>query len=308
MKKRVPKVSKVKTIKEEQEILPEILPEEPLVLPEILPEVLPEEPLVLPEVLPEVPEEPVKKRTRGRKKKCPIDSLAKLRPANGEDEKVVFNTVSMKNVNDNVEEKQVAFGALNITVHSVSNVDNETLRKMYDTNFKLSNDEKAPSVIQQKSSDIEYSYAIKKNMNKGFRKVHKILETYSSNGSNKWPEKTDLLCWWCAHKFDTVPVPCPVAYDKITDKFQVKGIFCSFSCVAAYSIEYYKSLYHVYLLRSYISESTEDIVVAPNRIVLKSFGGPMSIEEYRALDLRTKINISTEYISYINQEILEIRN
>jgi hypothetical protein len=149
------------------------------------------------------------------------------------------------------------------------------------------------------------------------KKIHNILgkfvETFEKN--SEWPEKTNIFCWWCCHPFDNEPVPCPINYNEITDKFLVKGIFCGWSCAAAFSLEKYKTLNFVYSLKNniYSEDEFRKIPIAPDKICLKNFGGPLSIEEYRnlgySLENESKKNhevqLSTDNISYINQEILE---
>jgi hypothetical protein len=50
----------------------------------------------------------------------------------------------------------------------------------------------------------------------------------------EWIDKTDICCWWCCHQFDTIPIGLPIDYNVKLQKFRVKGIFCSFSCMLAY--------------------------------------------------------------------------
>ena len=53
-----------------------------------------------------------------------------------------------------------------------------------------------------------------------------------------------------------------------------------------------------------------EIIVAPSRFCLKAFGGPLTLTEFRSYKKDPNkqyhnIKISTEHISYVNQEILE---
>lgn len=53
--------------------------------------------------------------------------------------------------------------------------------------------------------------------------------------NKEWVYSTDICCWWCCNAFDTIPIGMPVDYNKsIKNKFRVKGIFCSFSCMISY--------------------------------------------------------------------------
>lgn len=103
-----------------------------------------------------------------------------------------------------------------------------------------------------------------------------------------WPERTDVLCWNCCHGFTTRPVPLPVDYDERRDAFHVMGNFCSWACAKAYSRDYVTSgsnrgtqAMALALLRKRVTKDSSPIVAAPPRILLKSFGGHMTIDEYR---------------------------
>jgi hypothetical protein len=159
---------------------------------------------------------------------------------------------------------------------------------------------------------------------KKIKKVHKILKEFSEEldkeTSKNWPTSTNILCWWCCHSFDCEPIPCPFNYDESKDIFETRGIFCSWECSGAYSIENHKSLLYIYKLMNKLYEKDQkdqkaqkdnrliefDLVIAPTRFCLKAFGGFMSIEEFRKN--RKDIKISTDCISYTNQEILEVYN
>jgi hypothetical protein len=96
-------------------------------------------------------------------------------------------------------------------------------------------------------------------------------------------EKTNVVCWWCCHPFDDYPVCAPEKYDGLTDIFKVKGCFCSFNCSKAFMKNERNP--SIYLCNSYTKKLLgyiPDITPAPSRYVLKMFGGPLSIEEYRS--------------------------
>jgi hypothetical protein len=65
------------------------------------------------------------------------------------------------------------------------------------------------------------------NRKKGY---FQILENFYE--SKKWLETTDVCCWWCCNKFNTIPVGLPISFKK--GKFCVRGIFCGFGCMIAY--------------------------------------------------------------------------
>ena len=81
----------------------------------------------------------------------------------------------------------------------------------------LSTDEKVPNVLSQEIGDkvvyeilMEETPASSKIKNeltniKTVKKLYKVLDSLE-----EWPEKSDLLCHWCCHSFDSMPIPCPI--------------------------------------------------------------------------------------------------
>ena len=115
-----------------------------------------------------------------------------------------------------------------------------------------------------------------------------VLEQYKGKNNEKinWPQKTDIACWWCCHKFDWTPNPLPYAYDEVKNRFKVMGIFCSWNCAKSYSMDdtTLTSNYRVANLTTMIQQIYGryiDIPCAPPRQALKMFGGKMSISEFR---------------------------
>ena len=63
--------------------------------------------------------------------------------------------------------------------------------------------------------------------------VHSVLSQFIE--TDNWIDKTDVSCWWCCHKFDSIPLGLPTNYNAKIRKFRVKGVFCSFACMLANS-------------------------------------------------------------------------
>jgi hypothetical protein len=115
-----------------------------------------------------------------------------------------------------------------------------------------------------------------------------------SDFTNGYPKKTDILCWWCCHSFDTQPLGIPKRYNSLSESFTVLGCFCSCSCVYSYisSFPEHKKCSKSDIIFMYkkisgnkdlkISEC-DTLKKAPPKEVLKSFGGNMDIEQYRNL-------------------------
>lgn len=99
---------------------------------------------------------------------------------------------------------------------------------------------------------------------------------------------TQTSCFWCCHKFDWSPVFLPTAYDAYKNTYTCEGYFCSPECALAYNYADKKvsdstSWNRHSLLRSLYAELYKDrqLSVAPPRSLLRMFGGPLDIEQYR---------------------------
>lgn len=243
-------------------------------------------------------------------------------------EKVEKKKITKKDQKDQKDEdlnqSQISFGKFNITVKKKETMTAEELRNYYDSKFKIEESEKtAKLMVQEEDTNALFepimeddSYVPKKSEKSESKpvrtkiertNVHRVLSKFIDSTKEEWPENTDLLCWWCCHSFDTIPIPCPVEYDEIRERYKVNGIFCSWSCAAAHSVKEYSSLALIYQLRNELSGYSENIVIAPPKYCLKNFGGYMTIKDYRALDKTKTLLITTEGLSYINMEIAELK-
>lgn len=142
---------------------------------------------------------------------------------------------------------------------------------------------------ENKDSDVEYSESVSE-VNDGYFIVKKniiniMYEYIDSNNKNKWPEKVSIYCSWCCNPFDTPPCGIPVKY--IKGKFYLKDNFCSFNCATAQIFkdkdddmwEQY-SLLNLLFKKMYNKDYTH-IKEAPNKKMLKNYGGNWDIEYYR---------------------------
>ena len=155
-------------------------------------------------------------------------------------------------------------------------------------NFSNNIKSEIKEIKQEIENNSEKAWQVdEKNNNKVLKKnLRNILyEFMDSNKEKVWPDKTNISCWWCCHKFDNVPCSLPYSYKK--EKFYVRGVFCTFNCAASYNFSLnddnvyerysllnlmYKKLYY----RKFIK-----INLSPPRESLKLFGGYLSIEEFR---------------------------
>lgn len=126
-----------------------------------------------------------------------------------------------------------------------------------------------------------------------------------------WPQRSDLLCWWCSHTFDNVPAFLPVSVsmdaEKGVGKVVFVGNFCSWNCVKRYAVllETHRKLpdgcFSIGLL-AYLTvckgqpceggdihelglcdcmDTYRGVRLPESREMLRAFGGQLSIEEYR---------------------------
>ena len=134
--------------------------------------------------------------------------------------------------------------------------------------------------------------------------------------NNEWPDKTDVCCWWCCHKFDNSPCTLPIKYDSLKKSYDFIGIFCSWNCTKAYNN--YKNDYKKYergqlitllVKQLYGIENSICMKTAPYRECLKMFGGYMNIDEFRNSFLYVdSYSLNLLNFRYIYPEITEITN
>lgn len=95
-------------------------------------------------------------------------------------------------------------------------------------------------------------------------------------------------CFWCCHGFSWVPVVLPISYDAYKHRYLAEGHFCSPECALAYNYadsktsDSFKWNRHSMLGQLY-SDLLKDRMLspAPPRSLLRMFGGPLDIEQYR---------------------------
>lgn len=112
-----------------------------------------------------------------------------------------------------------------------------------------------------------------------------------SSKTSNWLDKTDILCWHCAHKFSNSPVYIPaniVPNSSDSYTFDVYGNFCSFACALTYLTvnSTFDSNRQILLLNKLavdVYELNLPIHPAPPSICLTAFGGHMDINEFRKI-------------------------
>lgn len=127
-----------------------------------------------------------------------------------------------------------------------------------------------------------------------FSKCELMVEFRESNKIHKLPESTNIACYWCSHSF--TGQPCIIPESERKGIYKVYGNFCCPECSMAYllkeSIDPHIRWDRMALLyRIYDVDGKGKIYPAPPRESLKLFGGPLSIESYRATISGKKVRI-----------------
>jgi hypothetical protein len=99
---------------------------------------------------------------------------------------------------------------------------------------------------------------------------------------------SQTCCFWCCHKFHWNPVYLPTSYDAYKNIYTCEGHFCSPECALAYvyndnRISESTRWNRHSLLRFLYTEIYKDRMLspAPPKSLLRMFGGPLDIEQYR---------------------------
>lgn len=109
----------------------------------------------------------------------------------------------------------------------------------------------------------------------------------------------DTACFWCCHSFEWAPALLPISYDAYKNVYTCEGNFCSPECALA---NLYNNIHisdtvrwnrHTMLHHIYAQMyEKKQLSPAPPRTVLRMFGGPLDIAQYRG------------YVSAVNDIIL----
>ena len=255
--------------------------------------------------------EPVEKKKRGRKKKWESFAHTKVIMPESDEESVQHNDVN--NIDsENYEKESVAFGNLNITVHTNKEISNTDKIKSTICNNINSNNRLSTCKIELSNSDIEdntddetgYEYVPKNSKIKLMRHYDNI---YSEG---KELERTNVYCFNCCHPFYNKPFTLPIDYHPILKRYKVFGNFCSPNCAKRYAMDDKKLSNTVSILSQMCREMysySYTIKAAPSRFTLKCFGGKLSIEDYRNSFLDKRVfNLKPVNSKVVYLEIAEL--
>jgi hypothetical protein len=114
--------------------------------------------------------------------------------------------------------------------------------------------------------------------------IHEIIAKIHTQ--TEYPAGT--ACFWCCHTFSWKSCLIPTHYDVYTNQYTAEGHFCSPECALAWTYtdntvtDSQRWLRHS-LIQSMYSDlyKAGDLKPAPDKRVLRLFGGTLSIEQYR---------------------------
>jgi len=126
-----------------------------------------------------------------------------------------------------------------------------------------------------------------KNILPGYENNNNECISYLNQSDNIIKNNTDNLCCWnCCHNIENLTVTIPHKY--IKKIFYINGSFCSYECACRYIYDNYNGAEmwdKISLLNFYYNISSNNIgkriIPAPDKLMLKKFGGKLDIDDYR---------------------------
>lgn len=122
------------------------------------------------------------------------------------------------------------------------------------------------------------------------QKTVEVLSDFAEKSrAGEWPQDTSVACHWCCHAFSSQPVGLPVSH--ANGRFVVVGVFCSLECACAHNFRTSDHMDEMWernaLINMMARQGGRDwkegpVKPAPDRLALRTFGGHMSIDEFRA--------------------------
>lgn len=171
--------------------------------------------------------------------------------------------------------------------------------KPFGTRFKTKKKVGVSDLIQVNNETIDKEIITRTKINKrnadyNYLETTTIMKHYG-DCINEWPQKTNVLCWWCCHPFEKPPAFIPTKFDSINKRYKITGNFCTWNCAKSYlfgekSFQNRQSKHLFTSLLLYL-KIPYNIKPAPPRLTLKTFGGPLSIEEFREHSLYRETGI-----------------
>ena len=127
-----------------------------------------------------------------------------------------------------------------------------------------------------------------------FVRTNLMVQFRAASESHQLPATSEIACFWCTHSFDTQPCIIPEREDK--GLWRVYGNFCCAECAVSYLLNetmdpHVRWERMALLHRLYDPQGISRIFPAPARESLKVFGGPFTIESFRATVRAGKVRV-----------------
>tara|TARA_B100001094_G_C18128567_1_gene770904 strand:- start:144 stop:827 length:684 start_codon:yes stop_codon:yes gene_type:complete len=146
---------------------------------------------------------------------------------------------------------------------------------------------KKKDVPKIESNKITESLIIKLNH---FKDEESLIQPFNKNEDTFYETENNNntciseVCWNCCHSFNNIVHGIPLKYRN--GLFYVYGDFCSLECCLRHTVDNFNNDYEIIsLIKLYsnviMGNKNEDISIAPNKLLLKKFGGSLTIEQYR---------------------------
>jgi hypothetical protein len=130
--------------------------------------------------------------------------------------------------------------------------------------------------------DTDSTDSLKTHMSNNYNKIS--MNTVQKISTHNLHFTQNTKCWWCRSCFSTPGLELPEDY--YNDTFFCIGHFCSFNCMKKYNLELNDhliwkrdSLINLFYYR--IHKNYKEIISAPHWMILKDYGGCLTIEEFR---------------------------
>jgi len=124
-----------------------------------------------------------------------------------------------------------------------------------------------------------------------------MVRFQDANREQRLPDSTDVACFWDCAPFRGVPCVIPTMIEE--EIWRVYGNFCCPECAAAYLFNEKLGLHVQWeryaLLNRLYAVNSESVRLAPSRTVLRLFGGPMDVADFRSTvaEKRMRIDVMT---------------
>ena len=120
-----------------------------------------------------------------------------------------------------------------------------------------------------------------------------MVRFQDANREQRLPESTDVACFWDCSPFRGVPCVIPTMIEE--GIWRVYGNFCCPECAAAYLFNERLDLHVQWeryaLLNRLYCVGDDTVRLAPARTVLRLFGGPMDVTDYRSMLAEKRMRI-----------------